>query len=407
MLRELVLHKFKSFVAQTVPLSPLTLLVGANGSGKSNVFDSMRVIQGIGLGLSFSEIFSGRYEGGREVWSPIRGGLKESCIAGESIFYITAQWVEAEYAVFYTLGCETVPEAASVAEMITQGLPEVTDLVNPVSKSLGKNVFPQPGNFFDVALASDGQGRKCKARISTHRSLLNQLQPQPRVRPEVYQSQAYLLDRFRRCIFLDLNPSLMRSYVPKGADELGLSGQNLSAVLWKICQDPQQRDLMQDWLTEVCAPELSALSFSETDLGDVMLKVQEGSGHWVSARSLSDGTLRFLGLLVALHTAKPGTTLLIEEVDNGLHPSRISLLLQLLTTYTSKKNIQVIATTHSPYLLSQLPKDRLAECVLLARTPESKGTVVRRFGELPHFEEVVRQDNFAHLFTTSWLEREL
>ncbi len=88
MLKELQLTNFKSFAgdAEPIPFAPVTILVGANASGKSNVFDAVRFLQGIGMGLSIAEILTGKLEGGREVQPGLRGGTEEVCWAGEDAF---------------------------------------------------------------------------------------------------------------------------------------------------------------------------------------------------------------------------------------------------------------------------------------------------------------------------------
>lgn len=56
MLTSLTLDDFKSFQHAELELSRLTLLVGANASGKSNVFDAIRFLQGVGLDLAIAAI---------------------------------------------------------------------------------------------------------------------------------------------------------------------------------------------------------------------------------------------------------------------------------------------------------------------------------------------------------------
>jgi predicted ATPase len=162
-----------------------------------------------------------------------------------------------------------------------------------------------------------------------------------------------------------------------------------------------------DWLSELIAPDLTDLDFIETELGDVMLTLVEGDGSRTSARALSDGTLRFLGTLVALRTTPSGSFVLLEEPETGLHPQRIHLLVEYLEAVTKERGIQVIATTHSPQFLQALSPESQRDAVLCARLPDHPGTVLRRLGDLPHFEEVTRRSNLDHLFTTGWLERAL
>ena len=169
----------------------------------------------------------------------------------------------------------------------------------------------------------------------------------------------------------------------------------------------QLRTFIVDWLTELCGPEVADIDFSRTDLDDVMLVLVDAAGARTSARSLSDGTLRFLALLVALRDTIRNKILLLEEIESGLHPARLHLLVEQLEARAQAAGAQVIATTHSPTLLAALPDPTLRDAVVFAATPEHEGTLMRRLGDLPDFDEVVKRRGIEHLFTTRWLERAL
>lgn len=67
------------------------------------------------------------------------------------------------------------------------------------------------------------------------------------------------------------------------------------------------------------------ISFIETDRDDVMVRLIEsfgGQSRKVDAPFLSDGTLRVLAVTAALLTAPEGALVIIEEIDNGVHPGR-------------------------------------------------------------------------------------
>jgi hypothetical protein len=225
--------------------------------------------------------------------------------------------------------------------------------------------------------------------------------------PEGMRALALMNTAFMSSLFLSLSPGRMRGYSPKQAGYLGAEGENLSSTLWSLCRDEQQRRDWVDWLSELLAPDLADLGFIETELGDTMLTLVERDGTRTSARALSDGTLRFLGTLVALRTAPPSSFVLMEEPETGLHPQRIHLLVEYLEAVTKERGIQVIATTHSPQLLQALSPEGLRDTVLCARVPDRPGTVLRRLGDLPHFDEVSTRASIDHLFTTGWLERAL
>src|SRR3954463_3530384 len=88
MIRTLELTNFKNFKNATLTLGPLTVLIGANASGKSNIRDAFRFLHGIGRGYSLAEILGGKYVGGERVWSGIRGGTREVAYSGSDSFAI-------------------------------------------------------------------------------------------------------------------------------------------------------------------------------------------------------------------------------------------------------------------------------------------------------------------------------
>ena len=94
------------------------------------------------------------------------------------------------------------------------------------------------------------------------------------------------------------------------------------------------------------------MTFPRDPSGRIHLQIQEANGKSVSAYSASDGTLRFLGMLAALLNEDFECLYFIEEIDNGIHPARLHLLLDLIERQTAKGKIQVIATTHSPDVLN-------------------------------------------------------
>ena len=89
MLKSLRLENFKSFKNAELSLGDLTVLVGTNASGKSNIRDAFRFLHGISRGYSIAEIIGEKYgEGGVLQWRGIRGGTKEITYCGADSFAI-------------------------------------------------------------------------------------------------------------------------------------------------------------------------------------------------------------------------------------------------------------------------------------------------------------------------------
>lgn len=404
MLSRLRLKGFKSFADEAVDLNGLTLLVGANAAGKSNFLDAIRFLQGVALDMSLADVLRGRWEGGRQVWPGVRGGVSEVVKKGEGELLLESSWTHEGETITHTLGVEAGPHPRVDRERLA-------------STAVGGYLFDTHGGALRdvegrdqgaslrVVLERAGKGNSLTQTHSAGRSLLFQVKTEAPVSEDVGRVRDALARQMRNAFFLDITPSRMRDYTPKHSEQLGLEGENVSALTWSLCRDPEEKANLVDWLAELCAPELEDIQFAETELGDVMLVLVEAGGRRMPAKSLSDGTLRFLGQLIALRTAPEGSLLLIEEIENGLHPTRAHLLVEAMEAATATRDVQILATTHSPLVLNALSPEALNRVVLVARPPGSEGSMLRRLADLPGFREVASRRGIDRLIESGWLER--
>jgi predicted ATPase len=427
MLKNVRLIDFKSFVDERIELAPLTFLVGANASGKSNFLDALRFLQGQHLDLSLAEVLNGEERAEYDAWPGIRGRAAETARVGQSLFTIESTWdvtsredgesTDAHYdfgseplVVAHQMTCRTHPDVGLEAERLALAgeAPEELFATGPARNGLIEvpwSPIPWPGR----QQPPEGPARMMlPANRSLLRPILGKFHPgSPDVSLRTALGALALFHTFARIQFLAIEPAQMRGYGRTGAP-LGSGGKNLSGVLAHLCSDEARKQSLVDWLAALCAPELTDIEIIRVDpLGDVMAMLVEKGGRRISARSLSDGTLHFLGTLIALYTAAPGSVLLIEEVAAGLHPARIHLLIEWLQSVHRERGIQIITTTHSPTVLQWLDEETLGNTVLFARVPEQEGTVTRRLRDLPRFYEIVRTTGIQEMFTTSWLEMAL
>ena len=105
-------------------------------------------------------------------------------------------------------------------------------------------------------------------------------------------------------------------------------------------------------------PQMDGIEVEVSDLGEAELRIREG-GVAIPARVLSEGTLRMLGLLALAGAKSPPALVGFEEPENGIHPRRIEMIAELLTTRASLGQTQYIVTTHSPLLSDRMPDDSL------------------------------------------------
>ena len=150
--------------------------------------------------------------------------------------------------------------------------------------------------------------------------------------------------------------------------------------------------------------DVDDLSFTEDAAGRILLYIHESGGQIVSAMSASDGTLRFLAILAALFGPNPASFYFIEELENGIHPTRLSLLVELIENQTRRRGIQVVATTHSPQLLQFLSENSLEDAALVYRLPDQPDARIKRVLEIPNARRVIREQPVSLLHASSWFE---
>ena len=150
--------------------------------------------------------------------------------------------------------------------------------------------------------------------------------------------------------------------------------------------------------------DVSDLEFPEDLNGRVNLRIREANGRAVSAYSASDGTLRFLGMLAALLDEDYVGLYFFEEIDNGIHPARLHLLLDLIERQTAKGKIQVVATTHSPDVLNLISDTTFENTSVIYRDEHSADAVIRRVAELPNARELRKSQGLGRLHAGGWME---
>jgi AAA15 family ATPase/GTPase len=130
----------------------------------------------------------------------------------------------------------------------------------------------------------------------------------------------------------------------------------------------------------------------------------ERTGDRVSAYSASDGTLRFLAMLAALLGKNPAALYFFEEIDNGIHPARLRLLIDLIEQQTAKGDIQVVTTTHSPDLLSMMSGSTFENTSVVSRLPDSSSSIIRLVKDLPKAAELRKSQGLGRLHASGWME---
>ena len=96
--------------------------------------------------------------------------------------------------------------------------------------------------------------------------------------------------------------------------------------------------------------------------------------------------------------------MLIEEIENGIHPSRLRLVLELIKSQSERTGTQIFLTTHSPALLAWLREEDFAHTYFSRRDSGTGGSEFTPLSKIPHFLDVVKKHSLLELATEGWFE---
>jgi len=380
-IKEIQIEGFKSLEKVRLELGGLNLFIGANASGKSNFFDALRVLQGIGYGLTIDEIFNGTQKGaGQVVWTGIRGGHSR--------------------AAFLLRGASQTEVVRFAVRIDNQGLSELSYEIQiaPREGTIHFEAFRAGAQYLvERTLADWGAYDPAQSALAAW----SWNDPKTRGLTDVGR----LASTFVGIQWLNPHPSILRKYAQtKYAKRLGEDGEDFAAVVAEILQQDSSREAYLSWLRQLTPLELDDVVILEGALGEPLFALAE-EGHTLPAPILSDGTLRFAAITAAFFQPSSPSIITLEEIENGVHPSRLRLLVELLKSQTrGSSGPQVFATTHSPVVLAWLDEEDYKTTFLCRRDPETGASVITPLSEIPHLIELVRKQPIGELFTEGWLE---
>lgn len=400
------MHHFKDFrsfrdAQIDVLRPPLTILIGPNGSGKTNALEAIEVLSTIASGQPLHEIA----DLGKRAALNVRGGLQGCVRRGSEVFSLSftanTRWQRKIRGLRYRVSVKPRPEPRIAAESLW-----LTDDDTMLFETLGMDgpssadIRVQYNNF------AQG-GRKPQVSASATRSVLSQYEQfasKNRMLDISLQKISALRRHLAASFVFDPKPQAMRGYERIGHDVLLRDGSNLSSVLYGLRKNgvagKEMLASLFEYIRSVPEESYSEFDFIKTRLGDVMLGLREdGSDDPTDARILSDGTLRALAVLTAVATSQEGSRVVVEEFDNGLHPSRISALVAAVADIGAQRSVNVVLTTHNPVTLDSLTEKQQRGVVVVFRSLSDGSSKLCRLVELPRHDELLERGTLGGLVT--------
>jgi predicted ATPase len=326
MITEIRYKNFKALRDATLPLGRFTLIVGANGTGKTTAIKAMKLTKNIRRFLYLDVVSAGLSE---------NYDIEDE----EKNVAIEILWGQHKTTLFW----EYLPFD---------------------SAQLGKQLWYQ----------DDG----------------SQLQ---NVSQEFF---SLLLNSFR--IFSFDSDKIAQSVSVRPNIQLDEDGGNLAGVLMHIQNSNYKVFEKLNTELQMWFPEFERVTFDIPEENKISFLLQTKHGqNKIKAEDLSDGTRLALAYLTLAYLPNPPKIVAFEEPERGIHPRLLRNIQEAMDRLAYPENygekrepVQVIATTHSPYLLD-LYKDRREEIVIADK--DENGVHFERLVDLPNIEKILQEQD--------------
>ena len=367
MITRLTIHYFKAIEhCDNLALQPFTVFIGNNGSGKSSAMEALRVLQ-IAVAEDLQEAFSnwkgldgvrnylakievptiGAF-GFKRMEEPIQIGVECEVDRKQFIYRVSINVNEqGDYYVVEheELSCDGQP--LIVGNVVSN---EGQNLARYFATRNGIEEFTYAGSRL-LLNSRDGNPFALHADILLFRDYVLRWQFLYLNAHEM--GEPCLQNRLTKIIRLNYDGRNIAEYLvwlrTKSPDSFGNIMRKVSFVM------PYMRQI-QPRITEVVSREI-----------DLIMHEQNEKSRPLPGWLLSSGTLRILALLAMFNNPEPPSVLFIDEVENGLDPRTIGLLLSEIENVFHERSMQVVVTTHSPYFLDQVP----FESIIVAEKDET------------------------------------
>lgn len=351
---------------EAIQFEPLTVLIGNNGSGKSSLLEAMETYQAIvldGLDAGFQ-----KWGSFQNVWNQAVSHKRiqsekedrtrfEAYLSNPMSYSFSADFDESPILskgeICWNMSATTDP-AKDHAFLLRE---EVYSKDEHIYRSLKGREFRNSGP------------RKSHSYLGRDDvSIINELAFAAKSTEAIYKF-------VRDWQFVSLIPSQMEKPYPAITKEVNVrlekDGANIAKYLWEIQE--RHTDAFDGIIESMkyVLPYLTNLQIGLTkkiaqtvylEMTEENLKTKTNFKFLGSL--LSTGTLRILAILALLHHPTPPSVIFIEEIENGLDPRTVPMLIEEIRNAVESKKTQIIATTHSPYLLDLL---NLSDTILVER----------------------------------------
>jgi len=335
-IKSIAVENFKALrTSGTVRLKPLTVIIGNNGSGKSSLLEAVE---------TYRSILLDGVDAAMEHWQGFEHIRHKAAVSRLT----TAARVD------------PTRQQGAMSFHFKLAMPDgaVDMSLKANLREAGNRLYIQDERFRvgdGVEINRDSLG--ASQTIGEGRSVI----------PGLLSMDA-ILEQLRNCLFLRLNPEVIGNLqaVKRSGGKVRLAGDGANVAEYLI----DLRDRSSSAFEQVTL----ALRYVLPYASDVEPKVLDAgvlrrsyvqlleSKYEIPGWLMSSGSLRVLPLIATLLDPAPPPIVFIEEVENGLDPRTVGLVVDLMRAAAKSGRSQIIATTHSPYLLDMLDLNDVLLC---------------------------------------------
>lgn len=399
MITRIKINGFKSLLETELYFGPFTCIAGANAAGKSNFFDALMFLSSLADNTVLHAAKSIRSEDQKH------SNIKDIFFKSGSEYYDTMSF-EVDMLVPKKaeddLGQEAEASITSLRYVLHLKLNEENSERGPIEiikeelmpvtlTETKKNIyFNKSTDWVDSVvsgrraktyfISTDGEKIKLHSDSKENRGRTNESiakkMPRTLLSTVTAESPTAFLARqeMRNWIMLQFEPSSLRQpnyiYEIKNA-EITSNGLNLPATLYRLKAEKPEADVYQSLTNKLkyLVNEVEDIDVDKDEKRDLLtLQIRFKDGLVLPAQSLSDGTLRFLGLAVIKEDSKRGGVICLEEPENGINPKKVEEMIKLLEEIATDTDFevdddnplrQVIINSHSPIVVRTVSDESL------------------------------------------------
>ena len=393
MLQRLRVRNFKSFRDAEVELPRLAVFFGPNAVGKSNLLEAVLALSRIGTQRTLADALVAHTP-----LDPIRGypfemfklpegGIPELLSSSTAGFSLEADLAlsndvnRSTNSYHYRITVELANNSGQLSNR-----EEFLSALNRKGEYKGLPAIETSEDHFTIRRQSGGRPRH-EDHVLNYAVLSD-----PRFTRPAYSYIEGVRNELAdwRTYYLDPRLAMRSPRAPMDIEDIGIFGQNVLPFLHKLKSVEVKHFNAIVRTMKSIIPSIEGIDIElDRQNGWLDLSVRQ-NGTDYSARVVSEGTLRLLGLCAIAVNPWGGSLIAFEEPENGVHPRRIELIVQLLISLSSREH-QVIVTTHSPIFCGEVLKQaRLnpdSDIGLFTFNSGDRETKIQPFDPGPLFED--------------------